>query len=97
MSLGKNLTSFFPSNAESIEMNEVILLTFLVSLSSWCGRMAGVWGLLILSGGPPAFANNSSVSGLVFFSTKHFVISEHVLFHFVPKVSKIFQRDGIRQ
>ena len=49
---------------------------------------------MILSGGPPAFANNSSVSGLAFFSTKHFVISERVLFHFgtKPEVSK-FSRE----
>lgn len=71
-------------------MNKVILLVFLVGLSSWCSRSLGPND----SGGPPAFANNSSVSGLAFFSTKHFVISECVLFHFgtKPEVSK-FSRE----
>lgn len=44
-----------------------------------------VWGLMILSGGPPAFTNNSSVGGLTFFSTKHFAISERALFRFETK------------
>lgn len=44
------------------------------SFGAYLVGAAKVWGLTILSGGPPAFANNSSVSGLAFFSTKHFVI-----------------------
>lgn len=46
---------------------------------------------MIFCGGPPAFGSNSSVGRLAFFSTKHFVISEHVLFHFgtKPEMSKI--------
>jgi len=66
------------------------------SYSLWAYLLgaAQVWGLMILSGGPPAFANNSSASGLAFFSTEHFVISECVLFHFgmKPEISK-FSRE----
>lgn len=68
--------------------------SFSYSLWVYLVGTAEVWGLVILSGGPPVFANNSSVSRLAFFSTKHFVISECVLFHFgtKPEVSK-FSRE----
>lgn len=69
----------------------------LYSLWAYLVGIAEVWGLIILSGGPPAFANNSPISGLAFFSTKHFVISERVLFHFgtKPEISKFSREERL--